>query len=186
MELTPDLRQDAEALTRVLVQLTRVVQLRDRDRVCRCAPEITVSQCYGLSAIVEGGSMSVNELAAELLLDKSTVSRLVNQLETKGLITKAPDPLDRRGVRLEPTLEGRRVAGSVNEAMVGENALILSDFDSEVRHGMLQLATRLARVLGESVTVDAGCCSVVPLVAPRSSAAQCPPASQCSSSEEVA
>jgi MarR family 2-MHQ and catechol resistance regulon transcriptional repressor len=159
-----ELRRDAEALTQVLTQLTRVIQLRDRDRVCRCAPEITVSQCYGLSAIVEGGSLSVNDLAAELLLDKSTVSRLVNQLETKGLITKAPDPLDRRGVRLEATLEGRRLSGAVNDTMIGENASILSDFSPEVRHGLITLAARLVRGLGEAVSVEAGCCSVVPLV----------------------
>jgi len=163
LDTNNELRRDAESLTRVLVQMARVIQLRDRDRVCRCAPEITVSQCYGLSAIVEGGSLSVNELAAELLLDKSTVSRLANQLEAKGLVSKAADPVDRRGVRLEATLEGRRLAGRVNEVMVDENALILSDFDPEVRHGMLQLASRLTRVLGDAVSVEAGCCSVVPL-----------------------
>ena len=163
MSKDSELRQDAEALTRVLTQLTRVVQLRDRDRVCRCAPQITVSQCYGLSAIVEGGSLSVNDLAAELLLDKSTVSRLVNQLEAKELITKAPDPLDRRGVRLEATLEGRRLAGAVNGTMVEENASMLAEFGPEVRHGVITLATRLVRGLGETVSVEAGCCSVVPL-----------------------
>lgn len=162
-----ELQRDAEALTQVLTQLTRVLQLRDRDRVCRCAPQITVSQCYGLSAIVEAGSLSVNDLAAELLLDKSTVSRLVNQLEAKALITKVPDPLDRRGVRLEATLEGRRLASGVKDTMVGENASILSDFNPEVRHGLITLATRLVRSLGETVSVEAGCCSVLPLAPAR-------------------
>ena len=154
------LRRDAEAMTRVLTQLTRLIQLRDRDRICRCAPEVTVSQCYGLTAIVEGGSLSVNELAAELLLEKSTVSRMVHQLEAKGLITKAPDPVDRRAVRLEATVAGRQLAGRIHETVVAENSTILSDFEPEVRHGMLQLAGRLTRALGAQVSCEAGCCSV--------------------------
>ncbi len=163
MDLDGPLRRDAEALTRILVTMTRVVQLRDRDRVCRGAPEITVSQCYGLTAIVERDSLTVNDLAAELLLDKSTVSRLVGQLEAKRLITKAPDPLDRRSVRLEATVEGRHLAGDLTEALVKENALILSDFDPAVRHALIQLASRLVRGLSESVSVEAGCCAVIPL-----------------------
>lgn len=162
MSADPRLQEDAEGLTHVLVQLTRVVQLRDRDRICRCAPELTVSQCYGLTAVVEAGSLSVNALAAELLLDKSTVSRLVNQLQEKGLITKAPNPADRRAVLLRPTEAGHQMAGSVRQAMVDENAAILRDFDPEVRDGMLRLAERLLSGLAKGISVEAGCCSVTP------------------------
>jgi DNA-binding MarR family transcriptional regulator len=49
----------------------------------------------------------LSDLAGMLRLDASTVSRQVRSLEQAGLITREPDPNDRRATRLLPTELGR-------------------------------------------------------------------------------
>ena len=157
-----DLRADAERLTRVLIDLSRALQFRDRDRVCRCADEISVSQCYALKEIVDHGPLSVNQLSAELFLDKSTVSRAAHALEAKGFVEKTTDPSDRRGVRLEATLEGARLAARIDREMVSENMDVLREFDPQVRHNVTRLAARLTGAYVARVSCEGGACCVVP------------------------
>ena len=154
-----ELRGDAERLTSSLKELMRVVQFRDRDRLCRY--DVTVSQCYALSAVVAAGSLSVNELAAELFLEKSTASRLANSLEAKGYLEKVPDPSDGRSIRLEPTRQGATLALSIEAELIEENVALLRDFDPEVRHAMTRLVSRLTRGYTARVEAGGGSCCVV-------------------------
>src|SRR5579859_7609949 len=88
------LAQDTEALYDALEDLLRVYQFRDRDRIC-CF-DVSVSQCYALEGLVRRGSMTLNDLAAYLYLDKSTVSRVVDALERKGYVVRLPHLSDGR------------------------------------------------------------------------------------------
>jgi DNA-binding MarR family transcriptional regulator len=76
------LERDALALYHALNGLIRIYQFRDRDRIC--CHGISIAQCYGLEALVQDGPLMLNELASYLYLDKSTTSRVVDELERKG------------------------------------------------------------------------------------------------------
>lgn len=58
-----------------------------------------------LSGLARTGPCSSADLAAEVGLDRSRVSRHASRLEEAGLLRRAPDPADRRSVLL--TLTGR-------------------------------------------------------------------------------
>src|SRR3954452_12732269 len=88
----PALARDTEELYHALEDLLRVYQFRDRDRICCC--HVSVSQCYALEGLVRRGSMTLNELAPCLYLDKSTASRVVDALERKGDAARLPHPKD--------------------------------------------------------------------------------------------
>ncbi len=150
---------DARDLQRALSELTRVIQFRDRDRICRY--DVTVSQCYALQALTESGPLSVNELAAQLYLDKSTASRLAQGLEEKGYLRKITDPGDRRGLRLDVTDAGRRISRRIDHDLTQEHATLLSEFDEEVRERTVELVTRLARAAAARVDASCGSCCVV-------------------------
>ena len=78
------IRDEATRLYAALSDLVRVYQFRDRDRIC--CYDISVTQCYALEALAHAGPRTLNELAAELYLDKSTASRVVTTLERKGYV----------------------------------------------------------------------------------------------------
>jgi len=155
----PTLDRDAHALHQALNDLLRVVQFRDRDRAC--CYDVSVSQCYALKAVVDAGGLTVNDLAAELYLDKSTASRVANGLETKGYLRRSRDPADGRIVRLEATRAGMDLCVRIEEALAAEYAEILSDFDPEIRAAITRMVGRLAGTFAARVDASGGSCCVV-------------------------
>ncbi len=97
------LHRQAGQLHEVFAELVRRYQFRDRDSiVCH---GISVSQCYSLDALWRSGSLTMGELAAELALEISTMTRIVDHLVEVGLADRQEDPADRRVRRadLRPT-----------------------------------------------------------------------------------
>jgi DNA-binding MarR family transcriptional regulator len=81
----------------------------------------------GLAAA--GGRLSLGDLAQHRSCVKSNITKLVDRLETDGLVARLDDPTDRRGVLAEITPEGRRLQaegerliGQVEEALTTELA----------------------------------------------------------------
>jgi DNA-binding MarR family transcriptional regulator len=67
----------------------------------------SLSQVFALHELDREVGLSQRELAERLGLEKSTVSRLVTDLEADGLVTRDRDPANRRLYRLEITEAGR-------------------------------------------------------------------------------
>jgi MarR family transcriptional regulator, 2-MHQ and catechol-resistance regulon repressor len=149
---------DAAELHDALSELVRVYQFRDRDRIC--CHDISVTQCYAIEALVRRGPSGLNELAAELYLDKSTASRVVGTLERKGYLRRAPHPEDGRAIVLSVTGAGRRLHDRIRTDLVTEAKQLLGDIEPEVRRGTARLLLRLARAAAarSGVTPGAGCC----------------------------
>jgi DNA-binding MarR family transcriptional regulator len=62
-----------------------------------------------LRACPEGESVSVGELAQQLLIKHNSAVGLVDRLVQEGLIVREPSSVDRRKVELRLTARGRRV-----------------------------------------------------------------------------
>mgnify|MGYP002623246769 CR=1 FL=1 len=162
IELTrtdPELLADADAFSAALGELIRVIQFRDRDRAC--CYELSVSQCYALKAVADGGRLTVNELAAYLYLDKSTASRIANGLVDKGFVTRVRDEQDGRVVQLVATEDGREVHSRIEGDLTREYADLLEDFDPEFRGAIVKLVRRLRRSFAARVETEGGSCCVV-------------------------
>jgi MarR family transcriptional regulator, 2-MHQ and catechol-resistance regulon repressor len=151
------LEADAAALHEALSELVRVYQFRDRDRIC--CHDISVTQCYALEALLRRGPSGLNELAAELYLDKSTASRVVATLERKGYVSRAPHAEDGRAIVLTVTPAGRRLHDRIRRDLIAEAKQLLEDFEPEVREGAARLIRRLARSAAarSGVAPGAGC-----------------------------
>jgi MarR family 2-MHQ and catechol resistance regulon transcriptional repressor len=156
----PGLERDTEALYDALSELVRVYQFRDRDRIC--CYDVSVTQCYALEALVRRGGMTLNDLAAQLYLDKSTASRVVDALERKGYVTRLRHPEDRRAVLLEATADGRALEGKIRDSILAEERNLLASFAPEVRQAMTQLLRQLARATANRGGDEAGSCCTVP------------------------
>lgn len=123
-----------KALHRVIHQTKRTVH---SDTVERAAIII-------LSSLKENSPVRLSDLANDLLLDISTVSRQARALEDRGLVTRTEDPDDRRAVRLELTPAGVAVlddAWSRRKRWLAES---LHDWTPPDRVALVAMLTRFA------------------------------------------
>jgi DNA-binding MarR family transcriptional regulator len=114
---------DAAAVFDVMTELLRVYQFRDRDRVA--SHGLTVTQTYALEIVIRRGEVTAKELALELALEKSTVSRLVEAMAESRLVDRMDHPHDARSLLLRATALGQRRYQAVRRDIVHENAAVL-------------------------------------------------------------
>jgi MarR family transcriptional regulator, transcriptional regulator for hemolysin len=62
-----------------------------------------------------GESVRQNTLADAIGIEGASLVRLIDELETSGLVTRQPDPNDRRANSVSLTPRGREVVAEVNE-----------------------------------------------------------------------
>jgi MarR family transcriptional regulator, 2-MHQ and catechol-resistance regulon repressor len=158
-ETSDALERDVEAFADALGEMIRVVQFRDRDRAC--CHDLSVTQCYALEGIVEADGLTVNELAAHLFLDKSTVSRVARGLVERDLVSREADPADGRVVRLVATARGTEVHGAIASDLLEEYRDMLADLGPEARTSVVRVVERLGSAFARRVDVQGGSCCVV-------------------------
>jgi DNA-binding MarR family transcriptional regulator len=82
-------------------------------------PEVRPSYGSLLVPLLEEDGLRMGELAARARLSKQTMTTTVRLLERDGLVTRVPDPVDRRATRVHLT-ERSRGFRSVAERVLAE------------------------------------------------------------------
>lgn len=160
----PDLRQDAERLHVAVSQLVRLYQFRDRDTIC--CHDISITQCHALEALVERGPLRSQALAAALMLDKSTTTRVVDALVRKGYVERRADPEDARAHALTVTAPGRRLYRRINEALIDQQVEVLRDLEPGIRDGATEVIRRLTRAAQSRLGAGGAVCTPLAADAP--------------------
>ena len=68
---------------------------------------VTVSRYRTLAILMEIAGLTVNELARHSSIERSALSRLLDQMERESLIVRRPSRADRRAVEIRITPKGR-------------------------------------------------------------------------------
>jgi DNA-binding MarR family transcriptional regulator len=89
--------------------------------------------------------MTLNGLASELFLDKSTASRVVGALQKRGYVERSASPSDGRALQIDVTQQGRDLHARIERELVDEMSSLIADFDPDVRQATTRLVARLAR-----------------------------------------
>ena len=93
----------ADRLHSTAIHLLRQVRVQDS------ATSLAPARLSALSVLVFGGAMSLNELARAEQVRPPTMSRIVDALESEGLIRRTVNQQDRRAVVLEATEKGTAI-----------------------------------------------------------------------------
>jgi DNA-binding MarR family transcriptional regulator len=96
-----------------------------------------------LARIAGGGPVRLSEVAGELCVDLSTVSRQVATLEADGLIRRTPDPSDRRASLIEATDAGTTVFTRHRKIWLAALQALLADWTPTERREFASLFARL-------------------------------------------
>lgn len=93
----------ADALHRGAIGLLRGIKVADQET------GISPPRLSALSVLAFAGPQSLASLATAEGVKPPTMSKLVVELETLGLVEKSPDPKDGRGLVIAATSKGRRI-----------------------------------------------------------------------------
>lgn len=140
--------EQAVALQEEMMALIRAFGLHQPDRT-PCGQPIPVSEAHALAALAGNTSMTQQELGQWLRLEKSTVSRLVRQVEARGWLTRSGDDRDGRVVRLALTEDGHRVAGELADGRSAKFSHLIAAIPEEQRAPVLSSLRVLVEALRE-------------------------------------
>lgn len=103
MEKLSKVEELADRLNSAAIHLLRQVRVQDS------ATGIAPARLSALSVLVFGGAMSLNNLAKAEQVRPPTMSRIVDALESAGLVRRTVNQQDRRAVVLEATEKGAAI-----------------------------------------------------------------------------
>ncbi len=108
-------------------------------------PGLSTSQMQILSLIEERGEteVSMSEMARELAVTMPSVTGLVDQLISRGLVSRRHDDEDRRRVLVSLTDAGRKALADVWEAIVALVARLLEGIPEEERESLVIAAEQV-------------------------------------------
>jgi DNA-binding MarR family transcriptional regulator len=152
--------EQARRLHRAVTELVRRYQFRDRNEICCFG--ISVSQCYALEALAQAGTLTMGTLASRMQLSVSTMTRVVDQLVTHGLVQRWVDAEDRRVCCVGPTSEGRELLARVSSELLEGERAILDKLPAQHRESVILALEELSRAVDEWRGVEPreeGCCN---------------------------
>ena len=143
---TPRAPSDANLRPFIGYNMKRAYMLIQDDMTDTLAPLGLRIGTYSALAVVAGSpGISQTQLSQVLDIKRSGVVVVVDELESAGVLTRAPVPGDRRAYALEITPAGRRLWQKAQKAVQAHEATLLADLDPDERHLLRDLLGRAAR-----------------------------------------
>jgi DNA-binding MarR family transcriptional regulator len=130
-------------LVRILVRNLGILEKSD---LSCCG--ITLVQCHAIVEVGRKGKINLNELADLLHVDKSTMSRTINNLVESGLAARELNGDDRRYVIIQLTQEGQRFFKETETAMETYYRHVLNRIPQEKQAQVLESMELLIEALG--------------------------------------
>lgn len=130
----------ADIPVRTLARLARLLE--------HSCGDLTVPQ-YRLLAMIGEGSGRATLLAGRLALTKPSVSGMIDVLVDRGLVTRTPEPADRRAVKLALTPAGSRALEDSERSMAERLDPIIAGCDdpTAITAALGQIEASLNRVV---------------------------------------
>lgn len=126
----------------LLMTVTRT--LRRRFVAAMAEWQITPGQARALRVLCGAGSLRLSALAEELRIVPRSATEVVDALQDRGLVTREPDPADRRATSVVPTREGRRLSTLLDGARTAQAEQLFARLDAGDREELDRILRLLA------------------------------------------
>lgn len=128
----------------IMDSLRRIVQtLRRSSSYCEQLTGMTGATIFVLKQIQEKEGLSLNELAARTFTHQSTMSGVVNRLESKGLVQRNKSADDARRLEIHLSAAGKAAlvpgCATAQEALIHAIAALPDETMAHLAHGLSQL-----------------------------------------------
>jgi DNA-binding MarR family transcriptional regulator len=120
----------------------------------------TSTQCHLLTELARSGPLPLSELGHRVCLEKSWVSRAVEAMVERGLVTKEPNPSDARSWLVTLTDDGERTVRELDQTLDTHAEQLLASLDERERSAVERSLLLLMKALREDTA--ANCCLPTP------------------------
>lgn len=144
--LTAPVAVDLEDVARLRTAVMRVARrLRQQS-----SGDATASQLAVLATLARRGPTSPSELAAEERVQPPSMTRIIDRLEEKGLVARAPAPGDGRSHLVSLTPAGRRLLSGVRGQRNAWLAVRLRGLDEAEIADLPRVISALERIVRDA------------------------------------
>src|SRR5437764_11388685 len=146
----------ADDLAKVDVALTRVARIANSRRAARersrlSGVDLLPTAVWTLAAVNRLGPVRLTDLANDMELEPSRISKEINRLAEAGLVEQQTDEADRRAIRITATEKGSDAWNRYRKAVDQQLARTLDSWSDRDITKLAALLTRLsAAVAGET------------------------------------
>ncbi|SHI68929.1 DNA-binding transcriptional regulator, MarR family [Clostridium cavendishii DSM 21758] len=130
------IEESAQNLRSSIVELVRSLSILDKTEASGCS--ISLAQCHAILEIGRAEEVNLNELAEILKLDKSTMSRTVENIVRKGYAQRIVDNKNRKYVKITLTEDGNKIFNETEKNMNEYYKDILLNIDERKRMQVLE------------------------------------------------
>jgi len=142
------INQGSENLRELIRILVRNLDVLEKSDASCCG--VTITQCHAIVEIGRMKKVSLVDLAELLGLDKSTMSRTINNLVEDGLVNRDLDSENRRYVSIQLTNKGTEVFNNIEESMDSYYSSIFSSIPENKRSQVLESLKLLTAAVKEN------------------------------------
>ncbi|MEE6259431.1 MarR family winged helix-turn-helix transcriptional regulator [Plantactinospora sonchi] len=119
-----------------------------------------------LAVVVHEEVPTQGALASRLVIDRSVLTYVIDDLENAGLIERRLDPRDRRARRIVATEHGRRVLADAERRVAHAEDHVLGGLPEEQRAAFRDFAERAAEAIHASAPGTDPCAAVTDVLPP--------------------
>ena len=109
--------------------------------------DLDIPQWRVLATLSGGGEITAQDIVASTRTHKSTISRAVQELEARGLVTRAVSAADRRANALRLTAAGRKLFGRMQPLVLAYQEALLAAVEPAEAKALLRGLDALERTL---------------------------------------
>ena len=142
----PDSEQEVAAVRAFNRFYTRKLGVLDQQLL---KSPFSLSEARVLYELAHREDLSAKEIGAELGLDAGYLSRIVQNFDEAGLITREPLPADRRQYRLALTAGGRQAFAKLERSTKDDIAAMLGALPGNGRERLIGAMADIERLLGD-------------------------------------
>lgn len=149
--MTADGRGDPVAICDAIIRMAHLIERFANGRLPAFGVPagLSLARARLLMTLHASGPMRMSDLAWELGVTSRTITTMVDALEDEGLLSRHPDPSDRRAILLAVTETGEARLDLVCRALGEIGALVLSPLSVRERAALDEMLTRLTERDGE-------------------------------------
>ena len=107
--------------------------------------DVTPVQYGILACLWQNDAQAPGQIAANLSLDSSTITGILDRMEHKGLLKRTPDPNDRRALKVVLTDSGRALHNPIDKTIDEANAEVTQGLSEKERKTLVTLLGKLGK-----------------------------------------